>query len=242
MSFCDWLWVMHNSSMLEYQSGLHQGTKMYITTQGFPSISPFLLGSATEACSAEKGSDGAALMSVWHPVRVNTLQRCSGDAPDTTCTWQKSVINTTARQSLSFQGDSSQRKQKKTFKSRNAGRNAQTKMTLGSGPFLGSISCSRDPGCAVGCPDAQVREFRRAWKSLFECHGQLSSIWEIQKVTKPPKLSSFFLFWMMRNFLENGTDLVLPPLILPIPLCPSLDLVPICSDSRHLSEGKGDIS
>lgn len=41
VSFCAWLWVMHDSSTLENQSGLHQGTKMCITAEHFPAIFPF---------------------------------------------------------------------------------------------------------------------------------------------------------------------------------------------------------
>lgn len=48
VSFCDLLWMMHNSSMLENQSGLHQRRKMCITIEGFPAVPPFLQGPATE--------------------------------------------------------------------------------------------------------------------------------------------------------------------------------------------------
>lgn len=48
VSFCDLLWMMHNSSMLEKQSGLHQRRKMCITIEGFPAVPPFLQGPATE--------------------------------------------------------------------------------------------------------------------------------------------------------------------------------------------------
>lgn len=44
---------------------------------GLSSHISFLPGPVTEACSAEKESDRAAWMSVWHPVRVNTLQHAT---------------------------------------------------------------------------------------------------------------------------------------------------------------------
>lgn len=69
--------MMHNSSMLENQSGLHQGRKMYITIEGFPPISPFLQGPATEQ---EK------ITVLYNPATHHSEFTCCGGTLETACT------------------------------------------------------------------------------------------------------------------------------------------------------------
>lgn len=93
-------------------------------------------------------------MSVWYPVRVNTLQYAMVMLLQIQPALSKSHFKTTSLISVRVFS-----KRAKKLKSRDMQRNPQTKMTPGSGPGLGSISWSRDPGCIMGCPDSQVRDF-----------------------------------------------------------------------------------
>lgn len=191
MSFCDWLWVMHNSSMLENQSGLHQGTKMCITAEDFPSMLPFCQAQPQKLVQLRR----RVIEQLWWvpgiqpgSAHYSVLWWCSRYNLHSAKVYHKHH-SLQLQENPSYLRETLVKQWKKKIKIQRGRRNPQTKVTLGSGPGLGSISWSRDPGLVLGCPDPQERDFWRAWESL-SAMSCLAAFGRYKKLTRA-LLSSF---------------------------------------------------